>query len=525
MKKRLLKKVLSAFVILAVSACLVNMHGQVKVIFENGDDRDNRQQGIAGRDALHLNYTIDGSGSIALDAVTPATDPDIIAFVDTWDLANAGTTDVASLFGKTFSLVLTTNGKRLDCREKGGLGIQGMNSGRIDGTGTEILYITLEGSVGLTIDSLLYEPTERGGGDDASFVLKDFDTDSLFYLPAGDSVFIAGDSVFVADSIVAFDPGLLEYRFASDTLTVSAPDSLGSAGGRLLGLFFTLMEPTNPSVAGMSPVPGDTLVDVSSDFVILFNMPMNTATTEAAVTFTPTLTNRVNTWNTAGDELTITSDDLDFYTPYTLEISTTAESADARNPLITFSYAYQSLPDAPTVLDSYPVTQGKEVPLNTPLAIQFERPMNTDSVEAAISFEPELAGLKFVWSEDNSLVYLISDSMENISYTVTVSTVATDIWGVQMAAPYTFDFKANWPTSIEDLDQSDVVIYPNPASDILNIRGMDVVSVRIYNLTGQLIKEVYNTSVINVSDVEPGSYALIVSDRADNTARKMIVVE
>ena len=176
------------------------------------------------------------------------------------------------------------------------------------------------------------------------------------------------------------------------------------------------------------------------------------------------------------------------------------------------------------MLDSYPVMQGKQVPLNTPLAIQFIRPMNTDSVELAISFEPELAGLKFVWSEDQSLVYLISDSMENVSYTVTVSTVATDIWGVQMAAPYTFDFKA-WPTSIEDFDQSDVVIYPNPASDILNIRGMDVASVRIYNLTGQLIKEVYNTSVINVSDVEPGSYALIVSDRADNTARKMIVVE
>ncbi len=525
MKKRLLKKVLSAFVILAVSSCLINMHGQVKVIFENGDDRDeNRQSGIAGRDALHLNYTIDGSGNIALDAVTPATDEGVVALVDSWDLADAGTTDVASLFGKSFSLVLTTNGKRLDCREKGGLGIQGMNSGRIDGTGTEILYITLEGSVGLTIDSLLYEPTERGGGDNASFVLKDYDTDSLFYLPAGDSVFIEGDSVFVADSVIAFDPGLLEYRFASDTLTVSAPDSLGSAGGRLLGLFFTLMEPTNPSVAGISPVPGDTLLDVSSDFVILFNMPMNTATTEAALTFTPALTNRVNTWNGAGDELTITSDDLDFYTEYELAISTAAESADGRNPLISFSYAYQSLPDAPTVVDSYPVMQGKQVPLNTPLAIQFIRPMNTDSVESAVSFEPELAGLKFVWSEDQSLVYLISDSMEYVSYTVTVSTVATDIWGVQMAEPYTFDFKS-WATAIEDFEQPDVVIYPNPASDILNIQGMDVASVRIYNLTGQLIKEVYDTSVINVSDVEPGSYALIVSDRTDNTARKMIVVE
>ena len=285
------------------------------------------------------------------------------------------------------------------------------------------------------------------------------------------------------------------------------------------------MEPTNPAVAGISPVPGDTLLDVSSDFVILFNMPMNTATTEAAVTFTPALTNRVNTWNGAGDELTITSDDLDFFTDYELAISTDAVSAVGVNSILDIRYAYQTLPDAPTVVASYPVKQGKQVPLNTPLAIQFIRPMNTDSVELAISFEPELAGLKFVWSEDNSLVYLISDAMENVSYTVTVSTVATDIWGVQMAEPYTFDFNA-WATSIEDFEQSDVVIYPNPASDILNIQRNGC-GIRQGSTTshGQLMKEVYNSAVINVSDMEPGSYAVIVSDRADNRVRKMIVVE
>lgn len=524
MKKRLLGKVLSAFAILAFSACLVNLHGQAKVIFENGDDRDNRQQGIAGRDALHLNYTIDESGNIALDAVTPATDSAIINFVNSWDLADAGTTDIASLFGKSFSLVLTTNGKRLDCREKGGLGIQGMNSGRIDGTGSEILYITLEGSVGLTIDSLMYEPTERGGGDDASFVLKDYDTDSLFYLPAGDTIKTPTDTTFVPDSVITFEPGLLEFRFASDSLTVAAPDSLGSAGGRLLGLFFTLMEPTNPSVAGIAPVPGDTLLDVGSDFVILFNMPMNTAATEAAVTFTPALTNRTNTWNDAGDELTITSDDLDFYTDYELAISTDAVSADGVNSILDIRYAYQSLPDAPTVVDSYPVKQGKQLPLNTPLAIQFIRPMIIDSVEMAVSFEPELAGIKFVWSDDQSLVYMISDSMENTVYTVTVSTVATDVYGVQMAEPYTFTFNT-WPTSIENFNQNDVVIYPNPASDLLQVQGMDVASVKIYSLTGKLMKEVYNTAVIQVSDMAPGNYAVVVSDRADNRVRKMIVID
>ncbi len=524
MKKQLLRNVLTAMFILAVSACFVNVHGQAKVIFENSDERDDRQQGIAGRDALHLNYTIDGSGNIALDAVTPATDSGIINLVNSWDLTDAGTTDFASLFGKSFSLVLTTNGKRLDCREKGGLGIQGMNSGRIDGAGGEILYITLEGSVGINFDSLMYEKTERGGGDNASFVLKDYDTDSLFYLPAGDSVFNGTDSVFVADSIVAFEPGLLDMRFASDTLTVSAPDSLGSAGGRVLGLYFTVLEPTNPSVAAISPVPGDTLLDISSDFVILFNVPMNTATTEAAVTFTPALANRVNTWDGAGEELTITSDDLDFFTDYVLAISTDAISADGVNSIVNFNYAYQSLPDAPTVVYAYPVKQGKQLPLNTPLAIEFSRSMNRDSVQKAISFEPALAGLSFVWSEDNSMVYLISDSMENVSYTVTISTVATDIYGVQLAEPYIYTF-SSWAVSVEGMEASEVVLYPNPASDLLEIRGMNVASVKIYSLTGQLMKKVYNSSVINVSDMEPGSYAVTITDSTDTMVRRLIVIQ
>ncbi len=525
MKKQQLRNVFTAMFILAVSACFVNLHGQAKVIFENGDDRAERQQGIAGRDALHLNYTIDGSGNIALDAVTPATDEGIKTFIDTWDDPNAGTTDIASLFGKSFSLVLTTNGKRLDCREKGGLGIQGMNSGRIDDTGKEILYITLEGSVGLTIDSLMYEPTERGNGDNASFVLKDYDTDSLFYLPAGDSVFTDIDTTFVRDSVIAFDAALLELRFASEVLTLSAPDSLGSAGGRLLGLYFTLMEPTNPSVAGISPVPGEERIGVDSDFVILFNMAMNTATTEAAVAFTPALTNRVNTWNGAGDELTITSDALDFFTDYTLAISTDAVSGDGVNSIVSLSYDYQTLPDNPTVVAGYPIQLGKEhVPANTPLFIEFSHSMIPDSVENAISFEPALTNPVFVWNEDNTKVYITSDGMETAIYVVTLSTVATDIYGQAVVGPLQLSFNT-WPVSAEERKVSDVVLYPNPASDILEVRGMDVVSARIYNLTGQLMKEVYNSTLINVSDIEPGSYAVTITDRDDTRVRKLIVIK
>jgi hypothetical protein len=356
-------------------------------------------------------------------------------------------------------------------------------------------------------------------------VLRDHDTDELFYTPAGDSVFTPTDTTFVRDSVIAFDPGLLELRFAHDSLIVKESDTL-AGGGRLLGLFFTLMEPTNPSVAGISISPDPTIdrISVNSVFTILFNMPMNTATTEAAVTFTPALTNRVNTWNGAGDELTISSDDLAFFTDYTLAISTDAASEGGVNSLISFEYKYQTLRDNPTVVYSYPVQLGKEhVPANTPLAIEFSQPMNTDSVESAISFEPALAGLKFVWNEDDSKVYITSDGMETAIYVVTISTVAADTYGQTMVEPYVFTFNT-WPVSAEDSKVSDVALYPNPANDLMVIRGMDVASVKIFSLSGQLMKEFYDTSVVNVSDMEPGSYVVTVSDREDTMVRKMIVI-
>ena len=119
---------------------------------------------------------------------------------------------------------------------------------------------------------------------------------------------------------------------------------------------------------------------------------------------------------------------------------------------------------------------------------------------------------------------MISDEMVNERYTVTISTNATDVYGLQLTEPYTFSFNT-FPVSVSNANLTAVDIYPNPASDVFRVRGMDVASVKIYSLTGQLKKQVYNSAVINVSDMEPGNYAVIVSDRADNRVRKMIVID
>lgn len=58
----------------------------------------------------------------------------------------------------------------------------------------------------------------------------------------------------------------------------------------------------------------------------------------------------------------------------------------------------------------------------------------------------------------------------------------------------------------------EVSVYPNPASDVIYIDGVEATEVRVYNVTGQLLKTVKGTNDINVSDLSTGTYLLRVTD-------------
>ena len=89
---------------------------------------------------IRLDYSVDGSGIVSLDASTSSSDPAAIAVVDGWDGATALFTNPVA-FNSTFSLsidaVTQTGGGRVALTQvdPGGLGIQGQNSSRIDGGG------------------------------------------------------------------------------------------------------------------------------------------------------------------------------------------------------------------------------------------------------------------------------------------------------------------------------------------------------------------------------------------------------
>ncbi len=81
-----------------------------------------------------------------------------------------------------------------------------------------------------------------------------------------------------------------------------------------------------------------------------------------------------------------------------------------------------------------------------------------------------------------------------------------------MAEPFIFAFTTSLLTSVDNSKASEFAIYPNPVKDMLQVSGVDVASVKIYSVTGQMVKEVQNSAVVNVSDIETGIYVIDVKE-------------
>ncbi len=86
-------------------------------------------------------------------------------------------------------------------------------------------------------------------------------------------------------------------------------------------------------------------------------------------------------------------------------------------------------------------------------------------------------------------------------------------------------------TSITAVDRyenyDEVIAYPNPATDIINIKGLkNIERVLITNLTGSIVKDSSvngNLITMNISDLKPGIYLIVLYNRNGNVIKKKIV--
>ncbi len=92
-------------------------------------------------------------------------------------------------------------------------------------------------------------------------------------------------------------------------------------------------------------------------------------------------------------------------------------------------------------------------------------------------------------------------------------------------------FDVSGPTGVSPLSQEDILIYPNPASDVffITIPGEDTTfEFRLYSVTGQLLQQQrlmppVVRQPVQVHDLPPGLYLVQLSDGAARYTRKMVI--
>jgi len=115
---------------------------------------------------------------------------------------------------------------------------------------------------------------------------------------------------------------------------------------------------------------------------------------------------------------------------------------------------------APQLLFRSPAP-GEEQPLDAPIELTFDQPMDHKSVETAFAISPRVRG-EFTWPDDRTLVFAPRAELERgARYSVTVDDKAENVEGKRLEEPASFEFG-----TVGFLEVSQVM--PSPDSDELD---------------------------------------------------------
>jgi uncharacterized protein YfaS (alpha-2-macroglobulin family) len=115
---------------------------------------------------------------------------------------------------------------------------------------------------------------------------------------------------------------------------------------------------------------------------------------------------------------------------------------------------------APRLLYRSPAP-GEEQPLDAPIELTFDEPMDKASVEAAFTISPTVQG-RFTWPDDHTLAFAPTGGLERgVRYRVAIAATAENIEGKLLEETTDFDF-----STVGFLAVSEVM--PTPGSDELN---------------------------------------------------------
>lgn len=243
-------------IMVSILATVAASMADVSVMFNNDNPKATNPWAENTPGTVTLDFSVDGSGNVTLDASCSEINATIIAEVDKFD-GPVGTVSYAGAFSTNFSIEVVSVGGvlRLSEEDLGGFGVSGQNQWRIDRTDIESVKATASGLSGTSIDFKSVDWTSRANANSimqitgpqgiytnalpASDGTWDLDAENIFvndgkdisFLNAttnlGDGYVLSGFSFDVVQEIP--DPGIT-VSFANTNAPTSAPFAENSPG-------------------------------------------------------------------------------------------------------------------------------------------------------------------------------------------------------------------------------------------------------------------------------------------------------
>lgn len=202
-----------------------------------------------------------------------------------------------------------------------------------------------------------------------------------------------------------------------------------------------------PSITATVPVDGAKNVSISTPVRITFNESMNRTDSEKAASISglgnPSLTSP--SWS--GGELTFQTVGLQLGAKYTVTVSTSArDDSDPGNSLanpyaFSFEISTIPIPTPPIILATSPANGSMNVPVATTISVTFDKAMDRTATEGAITASPSIPW-GAAWSNGDTIVAFTpsSDLQPSTKYSITITTSAKSVDGVNLIKEYTFSF-------------------------------------------------------------------------------------
>jgi hypothetical protein len=151
------------------------------------------------------------------------------------------------------------------------------------------------------------------------------------------------------------------------------------------------------------------------------------------------------TWNATDNKIFVFAPDspLSYGTLYLIVISKLIENISNERPMWKdFRSYFLTKFEPPKVENRNP--EGINIKIDQKITISFTQPMNTSSVENAITIKPTPTDkITFTWGpslDDPKIVTIDFQLLEGTTYNVTIGTTATSMFGMKLESPVTWEF-------------------------------------------------------------------------------------